>query len=109
MKQSCQQIALMINDQQDKMKIPFDVEISILIDNNFSALKHNSYDRGYHACIDIWNPLIGDASLRCKREDDNINDENAVAVIHSNHIGPGVVGRVPFLYSSTFKKFLSLP
>ena len=32
-----------------------------------------------------------------------------MAVIHSNHIGPRVVDHVPFLYSSTFKKFLSLP
>ena len=32
-----------------------------------------------------------------------------MAVIHSNHIGPPVVGNVPFLYSSAFKKFLSLP
>ena len=59
--------------------------------------------------MDIWKPLIGDDSLRCKREDDNIHNENAVAVIHSNHIGPRVVHHVPFLYSSTFKWFLSLP
>ena len=32
-----------------------------------------------------------------------------MAVIHSIHIGPCVVGHVPFLYSSLFKKFLSLP
>ena len=44
-----------------------------------------------------------------RKEDDNIHDENSVAVIHSNHIGPRVVGHVPFMYSSTFKKFLSLP
>ena len=32
-----------------------------------------------------------------------------MAVIHSNHIGPRVAEHVPFLYSSTFKRFLSLP
>ena len=32
-----------------------------------------------------------------------------MAVIHSIHIGPRVVGHVPFLYSLLFKKFLSLP
>ena len=32
-----------------------------------------------------------------------------MAVIHSNHIEPRVVAHVPFLYSSTFEKFLSLP
>ena len=54
--------------------------------------------------MEIWKPLIGDDSLRCKREDDDIHDENAVAVIHSNHIGPHVVGHVPCLYSSMFRK-----
>ena len=110
MKQNCKQSAVMINDQQDKMEIPFNVEIPILINNSFSVLKHNSYARSYHAYMDIWKPLLtGDDSLRCKREDDKIHDENAVNVIHSNHIGLRVVGYVPFLYSSPLKKFLSLP
>ena len=34
---------------------------------------------------------------------------NTVAVTHSNHVGPCVGGHIPFLYSSTFKKFLFLP
>ena len=59
--------------------------------------------------MDIWKPLIGDDSLRCKREDDSIHEKNVVAAIHSNHIRPRVGGHVPFLYFSTFKKFLSLP
>ena len=109
MKQNCKQSAVIINDQQGKMEIAFDVEIPILIGNSFSVLKHNSYARGYHAYMDIWKPLIGDDSLRCTQEDDNIHNKNLVAVINSNHIGPPVVGHVPFLYSSTFKKFLSLP
>ena len=45
MKKNCKS-AVMINDQQDKMEIPF--EIPILIDNSFSVLKHNSYACGYH-------------------------------------------------------------
>ena len=96
----------MINDQQDKIEIPFDVEILILIDNSFSLLKHHPYAYGYRAYMYIWKPFIGDDSLSCKREDDNIYDENTVAVTHSNHIGPCVVGHIPFLYSSTFKKIL---
>ena len=80
-----------------------------MIDKSFSVLKHNSCARGYHAYMDIWKVLIGDDSLYCKREDENIHDKNAVAVKHSNHIGPRVVGNVPFLHSSTYKKVLSLP
>ena len=109
MKQNCKQGVLMINDLQDKMEIPFDIKISILIDNSFSVLKHNSYARGYYAYMDIWKPLIGDDSLRCKREDDSIHEKNVLAAIHSNHIRPRVGDHVPFLYFSTFKKFLSLP
>ena len=85
MKQNCKQSAVIINDQQGKMEIAFDVEIPILIGNSFSVLKHNSYARGYHAYMDIWKPLIGDDSLRCTQEDDNIHDKNLVAVINSNH------------------------
>ena len=99
----------MINDQQDKMEIPFDVEIPILIENSFSVVKHNSYACDYYAYMDIWELLIGDNSLCCKREDNNMHNENAVPVIHSKRTEPRVVGHVPFLYSSTFKKFLSLP
>ena len=66
MKQNCKQSAVMINDQQDKIEIPFDVEIPILIGNSLSVLKCNSYARGYHAYMNIWKPLIGDDSLRCK-------------------------------------------
>ena len=47
----------MINDQQDKMEIPFDVEIPILIDSRFSVLKYNLCTRGYHAYIYICKPL----------------------------------------------------
>ena len=104
-KQHCKQSAVMINDQQDKMETHFDFEIPILIENGFSFLRHNSYAYGYHVYMDIWKPLTGDDSLRCKRENDKIHDENAVAVIHSNHIGLRVVGHVPFLYSSMFKSF----
>ena len=58
-----------INDQQVKMEILFDVEIPMLIDNSFSVLKHDSYAGGYHACMDIWKQLMGDDSLRCKQEE----------------------------------------
>ena len=71
---------------------------------NYYKLGHNNY-----AYMDSWKPLIGDDSLRCKQEDDDIHDENAAAVIHSKHTGPRVVRHLLFLYSSTLKKFLSLP
>ena len=95
----------MINDQQDKMETPFDIVIPILIDKSFSILKHNSYACGDHAYMDIWRPLIGDGRLRCKREDENIHDENAVAVIYSNHIGPRELSTFHSYFLQCLKSF----
>ena len=86
MKQNCKQSAVTMYDQQDKMEILLDVENPILVDSSFSVLKNNSYAHYYAAYIEIWKPLIWDDSLQSKREVDNIHDENAVAVIHCNHI-----------------------
>ena len=94
---------VMTDDQQDKMEIPFDVKIPILINSSFLVLKCNLYACGYHAYMVIWKPLIWDDSLFCKREGHNINHKSAVAVMDSNHIGPRVVVHVPFLYFSMFK------
>ena len=46
MNQNSKQSEVMINDQQSKMEIAFDIKIPILIDNSISVLKHNSYARG---------------------------------------------------------------
>ena len=78
------------------MNIPFDVEVPILIDTSFSALKHNSFIRGYHAYMDIWTPIIGDDILYCKPENNNDYDENAVAVLYYKEIEARIVGHVPF-------------
>ena len=68
MNQNSKQSEVMINDQQSKMEIAFDIKIPILIDSSISVLKHNSYARGYHAYMDILKLLIGDDSLPCKQK-----------------------------------------
>ena len=80
-----------------------DEPLPIVIDkaNSFSF---NSYARGYHAYMKIWNPVDG-AVLVCTRETDNPHDNYAVSIIRSSY----VVGHVPLGLSKIFSNFLSLP
>lgn len=64
----------------------------------------NSYVRGYHAYMNIWNPVEGE-SLVCKREIENPHDKYAVSIIRNSD----VVGHAPLSFSKIFSKFLSLP
>ena len=56
-----------------------DEPLPIAIDkaNSFSF---NSYARGYHAYMKIWNPVDGEV-LVCTRETDNPHDNYAVSVV----------------------------
>ena len=80
-----------------------DEPLPIVIDkaNSFSF---NSYARGYHAYMKIWNPVDGEV-LVCTRETDNPHDNYAVSIIRNSY----VVGHVPLSLSKTFSNFLSLP
>ena len=75
--------------------------IAIAKANSFSF---NSYARGYHAYMKIWNPVDG-AVLVCTRETDNPHNNYAFSIIRN----PYVVGHVPLGLSKTFSNFLSLP
>ena len=74
----------------------------IVIDkaNSFSF---NSYARGYHACMKIWNPVDGEV-LVCTRETDTRHDNYSVSVIRNSY----EVGHAPLGFSKTFSNFLSL-
>ena len=75
--------------------------IVIVKANSFSF---NSYARGYHAYMKIWNP-VDRAVLVCTRETDNPHDNYVVSIIRNSY----VVGHVPLGLSKTFSNFLSLP
>ena len=77
--------------------------LAIVIDkaNPFSF---NSYGRGYHAYMKIWNPVDGEV-LVCTRETDNPHDNYAVSIIRNSY----VAGHVSLGLSKTFSNFLSLP
>ena len=80
-----------------------DEPLPIVIDkaNPFSF---NSYARGYHAYMKIWNPVDGEV-LVCMRETDNLHDNYAVSIIRNSY----VVVHVPLGLSKTFSNFCSLP
>ena len=55
--------------------------------------------------MDKWVPLIGEDAIFCCKEEQNIHDKFAVAIVCQDT----VVGHVPKILSSIFWKFLSLP
>jgi hypothetical protein len=59
------------------------------------------YIRGYHAYMDVWNPVVGQ-TLVVKREPTNSKDKNAVGVF----LEDVVVGHVPHNLAPRFSKFL---
>lgn len=65
------------------------------------VLEINSYIRGYHAYMDIWQPTIGEILL-AKPEPTNVKDSKAVAVFREEVI----VGHVPFNLASRLFEFL---
>ena len=53
----------------------YEIEIPIITEKNLATYEYNSFARGYHASMDIWNPLIGEI-LKCKREATNEVDKH---------------------------------
>ena len=80
-----------------------DEPLLIVIDkaNSFSF---NSYARGYHAYMKIWNPVDGEV-LVFTRETDNPHDNYAISIIRNSYIA----GHVSLGLSKTFSNFLYLP
>ena len=80
-----------------------DEPLPIVIDKT-NSFSFNSYARGYHAYMKIWNPVDG-AVLVCTRETEDPHDNYAVCIIRNSY----VVDHVPLGLSKTFSNFLSLP
>ena len=77
--------------------------------NDGSAFQFDSYVRGYHAYMNIWEPLLGEC-LKCVKEPTNEVDKYAVAGVRINFLSKEVVvGRVSKFISMIVSKFLSLP
>ena len=67
-------------------------------------LEINSFMRGYHVYMNIWDAVIGE-KLELVREPTNLQDQTAVAVKKDQQI----VGHIPKRLSSAMFHFLSRP
>ena len=83
----------------------YEIEISIIIENNLAIYEYDSFARDYHMYIYIWNPLL--ILLKCKRESANKVDKLAVAIMRSNLFEQGICRRTDC--TKSFKIFLNFP
>ena len=80
----------------------YEMEIPIIIDKVLVAYEYDSFARGFHVYMDIWNPVIGEI-LKCKREPTNEVDKHAVTIMCSDSLGKeSVVGTHSSQYFEIF-------
>ena len=58
----------------------YEIDIPIYIKKDWIMYEYNSFARGYHAYMNIWNPLVGE-TMKCMQEPSNEVDKNDVAII----------------------------
>ena len=86
----------------------YEMEIPIIIDKNLVTYEYDSFVRGFHVYMDIWNPVIGEI-LKCDREQTNEVDKHAVAIMCSDSLGKeSVVGHIPHNISKFSSMFLTI-
>ena len=87
----------------------YEMEIPIIIDKDLVTYEYNSFARGLHVYMDIWNPVIGEI-LKYKREPTNEVDKYVVAIMCSDSLGKeSVVGHIPHNISKFSSMFLTIP
>ena len=73
-----------------------------------STFQCDSFVRGYHVYMNVWEPLVGEC-LKSRKEPTNEMDKTAVALIRINSYSEEmVVGHVPLNISKIVFMFLSL-
>ena len=82
--------------------------IPIIVNNDTGISLLESYVRGYHAYMNIWNATINNY-LQCKIQKNNEFDPSAIAFLHDDFLEEKVVGHVPIHLSKIFHRFLKLP
>ena len=79
------------------------------IEKGWISYEYNSFGRGYHAYMNIWNPFVG-KTLKFRQEPSNNMDKNAVVIIRSGSWEKEtIVGHVPRIFSKTCSMFLKVP
>ena len=92
-----------------KIDIPFDVPLTIFVDDSFSAFKYSSFSKGYHVYKERSQTTVGDDSLHCEEEKDNEYDKHAVAIIYDSFHSNKIVGHVPLYWRKSANNFLKFP
>uniref|UniRef100_A0A1X7U9P8 HIRAN domain-containing protein n=1 Tax=Amphimedon queenslandica TaxID=400682 RepID=A0A1X7U9P8_AMPQE len=72
--------------------------------STMSEFSVQSYIRGYHAYMHMWEPFVGE-QIQLKKEPDNPHDRFSVAVEKNGLI----VGHIPYNLAPTVSAFLSRP
>ena len=80
----------------------YEIDIPIYIKKDWIMYEYNSFAWGYHAYMNIWNPLVGQ-TMKCMQEPSNEVDKNDVAIIRSDSL--------PLLgtFHKTCSMFLKVP
>ena len=87
----------------------YEINISIYIEKDWITCEYNSFARGYHVCMNIWNPLVRE-TLKCRQEMSNEVGKNVVAIIRSDSWQKEtIVGHVPQNIFKTCSMFLEVP
>ena len=87
----------------------YDMAIPISVLKKGSTFECESFVRGYHVYMEIWDPFIGEC-LKCRKERTNEVGKTGVAAVPTNsQCKEIVVGRVPKNISKIVFMFLSLP
>ena len=87
----------------------YEIEVPVYIEKDWITYGFNSFARGYHAYMNMWNPLVGEM-LKYRQEPLNKMDKNAVAIIRSDSWEKEtIVGHVPQNISKTCSMFLNVP
>ena len=87
----------------------YEMEILIIIDKDLVTYEYDSFARGFHVYMDIWNPVIGEI-LKRKRDPTNEVVKHAVAIMCSDSLGKeSVVGHIPHNISKFSSMFLTIP
>ena len=79
-----------------------EIPIHIIVNNDTGIFLLESYLRGYHVYMNIWNATIN-SYLQCKIEENNEFDPWAVALLHGDCLEEKVVGHVPIRLSKIFQ------
>ena len=87
----------------------YDVAMPIWVMKDSSTFQCDSFVRGCHVYMNIWEPLVGEC-LKSRKKPTNEMDKTAVAVIRINSYSEEVVvGHAPKNLSKIVFMFLSLP